>query len=361
MNIPMIDTLTATIDILNYEESVKDLIISLENKKNEAKSLASQCFNEKVKITINNITFEVLPNGSKGYAYILHNDDYEVKLSQFRSKSKDFYPVFLRIKCESLWSNGPENSWIKIKEWISTSIGKVINNKINRLDLCCHTDEIKLNENDYETFKGNFHNDQIYRFRRKVNAMVFGSRDSKVYCRIYDKTLETRQKNKKMWFFDIWNNKGLNCEDVWNVEFEIKRDFFKEKKIDSVEDAFLRIKSIWLYCTQEWIVKVNLDRTRIERCSINESWSNIQNAFTNYKDENLISREVQLQTEALALVPGTIGNLTSFAARLGNNNIEEVINNLKIKGSKYLKSKNLDFSKAINEKIELLNLAKSEV
>lgn len=361
MYIPMIDMIIATIDIKKYEEVAKDLLIKLEDKKNEAKLLASQSFNNKTKITINNITFEVLANGSKGYAYILHNNDYEVKLSQFRSKSEDFYPVFVKIKSESLWANGPKNSWIKIIKWIRESVGTVLKNKINRLDLCCHTDELELNENDYETFKGNFHNDQIYRFRRKVNAMVFGSRDSKVYCRIYNKTLETRQSNKKTWFFDIWKNKGLNPEKVWNVEFEIKRHFLKDKNIDSVEDAFLKIGAMWVFCTKKWITKVNLDCTRIERCSTNEIWTNIQNTFSSFKEEKLISRERQLQTEALALIPGTIGNLTSFAARLGNNNIDEAISNLKVKGHKYLKAKNMDFSQAINKKIELLNLIKSEV
>jgi len=361
MNIPMIDTLTATIDISNYEEVAKDLLNQLEDKKNEAKSLASKYFNEKTTIVINNITFEVLANGSKGYAYILHNNDYEVKLSQFRSKSKDFFPVFIKIKSEALWAYGYESSWNKIIQWINESIGNVISNKINRLDLCCHTDELELNEYDYESFKGNFHNDQIYRFRRKVNAMVFGSRDGKVYCRIYNKTLETKQAGKKLWFFDIWESKGMNCEKVWNIEFEVKREFFKDKKIDSVEDAFERLQTIWLYCTSEWIVKVNLDRTRIERCSVCEEWSNLQKAFSNFSDVQLISREKQLQTDALALVPGTIGNLTSYAARLGNNDIEDVINNLMFAGGKYLKTKNLDFLKAINEKMQLLNLIIDEV
>ena len=37
------------------------------------------------------MTFEVLPNGKKGYAYILHNDLYEINLSQYRSRMKNFF------------------------------------------------------------------------------------------------------------------------------------------------------------------------------------------------------------------------------------------------------------------------------
>lgn len=361
MNIPMIDTLIATVDIAYYEDVTKDLINILEGKKIEAKSLASKCSNDKTLIIINDITFEVLANGSKGYAYILHNDDYEVKISQFRSKSKDFYPIYIKIKSESLWSNGPEDSWKKIINWVNKNIGNVISNKINRLDLCCHTDELNLLESDYQTFKGHFHNDQMYRYRRKVNAMTFGSREGKVYCRIYDKTLETRQMKKKMWFFNIWKDRGLNCENIWNVEFEVKRNFFKSTKIDSVEDAFSKIKSIWVYCTSDWIVKTTLDCSRIERSSIDKIWINIQNAFCNYKDEKLVSKETQLQCEAMALIPGTIGNLTSFAARLGTIDIEEVLDSLKFNGDNYLKRKNTDFSQVINEKMQLLNSSQNEV
>lgn len=361
MNIPMIDTLIATVDLKDYDKCIAEHLNLLEDKKNEAKALASKCSSEKTTITINNETFQVLGNGTRNYAYILHNDDYEVKLAQVRSSNQDFYPINIKIKSENLWSKGYMNAWNFIINWINSGIGSVKSNKVNRLDLCCHTDDLQILDGDFDTFKGRFHKDEIFRYMRKPCGMTFGSRSSNtVYCRIYDKTLEITQTNKKLWFKDIWLEKGLNPERVWNIEFQLDRTFFKENSIESIEDAFMNLKSMWHYCTKEWIVKVDLSRTRKERCPTNKHWELIQNAFDSFKGESLIKREKQLIADASALVPGTIGNLTSYAALLGSDDIEVVTLKLLLDGKRYLKHKNTDFSKVIIEKMSTHNYDQME-
>lgn len=356
MQIPMIDTLQATIDIKDYENVAKDLLSRLENKKNEAKLAKANNASEKVLINIGNMSFEIMQNGSKGYAYILHNDYYEVKFAQFRSKKDDFYPIFVRVKSECLWSKGPKQSWEEILQWLFENVGLIVNNKISRLDLCCHTDELKLTLNDIEKFKGKFSKDEVIRNKRKVTGINFGSRNSnKIYCRIYNKTEEVNKKKKKLWFKEIWNKAGLKEKEVWNVEFEILRGFFKEFNIDSVEDAFDRLKSIWEYCTKEWLVKVKLDRTRIERSTLDETWLNIQKAFLDYESKELIKREYQLQADASALVPGAIGNITSYAARKGITDINLILTLLKNEGERYLElSRNIDLVGIINKKMAII-------
>lgn len=355
MNIAMIDTLVAMIDVKNYEDSACILLKKLEAKKKEAKQNTANNISEKTDIQIGTKTFEILSNGSRGYAYILHNDEYEIKLSQFRSKNKDFFPIFIKVKSECLWSKGVEKSWSDILYWIEENIGKIETNKLSRLDPCCHTDELTLTIADFETFKGRFFDDNMRRHRRKVNAIEIGSRTSNnVYCRIYDKILEVKTKKKKYWFYDIWEKYGMNCENIYNVEFQLNRDFFKEMQIESVEDVFKRLRNIWDYCTKEWLVKVNLDNVRMERCSTDETWLRIQEAFSNYQGIGMISRTRQLEADAEALLPGTIGNITSYAARLGNTDIEQVIETVKNRGSKYLASKQQDYSKAINKKMSLI-------
>jgi hypothetical protein len=352
MNIPMIDTLCGSIDIKDYNNCISKYLSILEDKKNEAKAIASKCRSDKPTIIINNETFQVLPNGTKNYAYILHNSNYEVNIAQVRSSNEDFYPISIKIKSEYLWSKGHIESWNHILNWVNSSIGLIKGNKIKRLDLCCHTDEIQILENDFDTFKGRFHKDEIFRDMRIPSGMSFGSRKSNtVFCRIYDKTLEINQKNQKLWFKEIWIDKGLNPEKVWNIEFQLDRTFFKENSIESVEEAFKKLKSIWRYCTEEWIVKVDLSRTRKERCPTNSKWKVIQKAFNKFKGESLIKREKQLSSDAFALVPGTIGNITSFAALLGNDDIETVLNRLLTDGEEYLKYKSKSYSEVIQEKM----------
>ncbi|HYE09862.1 MAG TPA: hypothetical protein VEF53_06760 [Patescibacteria group bacterium] len=355
MYIPAIDTLCATIDIQNYEAVAQDLLSKLETKKNEAKLAATNNASQKTTIKLGNQLFQIYPIGTMGYAYILSNDSYEVKLSQYRSKNENFYPIFIEIRSTQLWSKGVEAAWNDIIQLISENIGKVKANKLNRLDLCCHTDSLELTEEDCTTFEGKFHEDTIYRFRRRVNAMYFGSRkNQRILCRIYDKSFEVKQSNKKLWFHDIWRENGLDIDKVWNVEFEIKREFFKEMQIDSVEDALERINTLWEYCTKEWLIKKNNDRTRIERSTTNEVWVDIQNLFKDYKSRDMIKREKQLEYDAVSLVPGTIGNITSFAARTGIENFEEAMNQLMLQGNKYLFKKDKTYSEVVQEKIALL-------
>lgn len=355
MFIPAIDKLCATVDIKDYEVSTSDLILKLEQKKNEAKMVAANNASQKTLINIGTQTFEIYPIGTRGYAYILRNDGYEVKISQYRAKNKDFFPIFIDVSSEYLWNKGPKESWDIITKWLKDNFGEVVGNKINRIDLCCHTDEISLTEEDCKTFEGKFHEDTIFRHRRKVNAMCFGSRkNQKIYCRIYNKTLETEKQRKKLWFKNIWSSRGMDITKVWNIEFEIKREFFKEVKIDTVEDAFERIKSLWDYCTKTWLIKKNNDRSRIERSTISEKWNKLQEAFTDYESKEMIKREKQLEVNAMALLPGTIGNITSFAARAGITDIDKVVNIIKTNGHRMLLKKETSYEEIIGEKMNLL-------
>jgi hypothetical protein len=357
----MIDTLCATIDINNYgnvdfEKPLNiDIIPYLEKQKSEAKSNTTLNMNYKHIIQIGDQSFQLLSNGSKGYAYILHNDAYEIKISQHRSTNENFYPVFIKIKQESLWSKGVHGSWNTINEWISKNIGEIKANKVSRIDICCHTDELELQDNDIETFEGKYHLDTIYRYKRKISTMCFGSGTTgKIICRIYDKTLEVTQKRQKLWFFDIWNSKGLNPDKVWNVEFEINRDFLKEVKLDSVEDTLSNLKTLWKYCTQSWLVKKQLDRTRIENCTTDQRWESLQHAYDSFEGKGLVTREKQMEKSAMALIPGTIGHITSFGARADITDINKLFEMIKSQGVKYLHGKDMNYEDAITEKMSLL-------
>ena len=338
MFLPMVDYIGATIDVESYELLGEALFKQLEAKKSSAKVNLSKGVSDKELIKFGNNSYEVLSSGSKGYAFILHSAYYEIRLAQYRSKKEEFFPIAVRVKSDALWSLGPFNAWNQLIEEICLVFGEVKRNRVSRMDLCCHTDSFDFDFCDMETFKGNFFNDQLYRSRRKVTGFTFGSRGSKkIYCRIYDKVTEI-ENSKKTWFRVIWNTKGLDSTKVWNIEFELLRGFFKEHGIDSVEDVFNRLQSIWRYCTSEHIVKTLNDATRIERSSINPSWLLLQSAFDDYDSNSLIKRKKQLNAEAQALIPGTIGNITSYAARKGIDDISKIFKTLEVEGRTYIEN-----------------------
>ncbi len=361
MKIPNIDTLCATLDIHNYgfadmeKQASADILIRLELEKCKAKEAQQHSMSNNHIIQVGNQSFEILSNGSRGYAYILHNDAYEIKIAQHRSNKESFYPIFIRLKSECLWSMGVEKAWDTIKEWITTNIGDIKSNKISRIDLCCHTDEMELMADDIETFEGRYCLDTIYRNNRRIASVYFGSgATGKVMCRIYDKSLEVKQKRQKLWFYEVWEKAGLNPEKVWNVEFQLNRDYLKEVKLESVEDTLESLKSLWKYCTRSWLTKKQLDHTRIENCTTDSAWQSIQEAFDGFLSRPLIQREKQLDSSAFALIPGTIGNITSYAARADLNDIDEVMRMIKSQGSTYLHRRETNFQEVVEWKKSLL-------
>ncbi|HOR87204.1 MAG TPA: hypothetical protein PLL98_12070 [Bacillota bacterium] len=354
--IPMIDTLIAFIDIKEYEETAQDILNLLQDKKNKAKTMLTDNSSEIVTVQIDDMTFEVLSNGKRGYAYILHNELYELDFAQYRSKNKDFYPICIKVKSECLWYMNPFKAWEYICKWITANVGEILENKISRIDLCCHTDEFFLTSEDSEKFKGQYYIENSYKYRRKVSAMYFGSSATgKVYCRIYDKVLEVTQKKNKTWFFDVWEQNGLNKDNVWNVEFQINREYLKDNCINTVEEAFERLRSIWEYCTCFWIVKIVLDNERITRCSIDNKWAEIQKVFNEFKCLPLVKREKQISADADAMIPSLYGTFTSWAGRKGTSDLKLALNMMEMSGRRYLNSKKLDFQEVVKIKQSLLD------
>ncbi|SHJ54495.1 hypothetical protein [Paramaledivibacter caminithermalis] len=356
MFIPNIDTLIATIDIEDYDIRAYALLLTLEELKEEAKNKLKESIASKVQVKIGNMTFEVLPNGSRHHAYILHNDLYEVKLARYRSSSGDSYPVFVKIKSACLWSKGYRKAWEDIKSFINKYVGEVLTNKISRLDICCHTDELQLTSSDIDRFSGKFRSDEIYRSDRKLSGFTFGSGKNKnVFCRIYNKTLEVKQKRQKTWFFDIWEKQNMDIENVWNVEFQLGRKFFKKHEIETVEKAFKQLKPMWEYCTTLWITMRDLTNTRKDRCDINETWLRLQDTFKNFEGKELITRDKQLERESEVLIPSIMGYLTTYSARSNIKDLGDSLMNVINKGLNYLENaKKSNFTIEVAKKQSLL-------
>ena len=226
MLIPMIDYFSFGVLQDDYIKNITPLLEELKMKKEKAKEHQINKASEKTVITINDLTFEVLANGANGYAFILHNSEYQVQLMQYETTNKSFYPVKVYIKAEALWSMNPYRAYNFIYCWLEKSFGKIKCTKVSRVDLCCHIDIIDFDYSYVNNFKGSYKKTNVRSDNRKFSGIEFGVRESKVYCRIYNKKLEVDTKRNKLCYYDQWKNNGWNGKSVWNVEFEIKRDFF---------------------------------------------------------------------------------------------------------------------------------------
>ncbi|MBS6252087.1 MAG: hypothetical protein KH434_02475 [Clostridium sp.] len=350
-----IDTIYLLVDIYDYEETSFKILDFLKKEKEKAKRLLSNNSNYKHLVNINNISFELLPNGSKGYAYILHNSGYEIKISQFKSGIENFSPIQIRISSEYLWAKGLIYSWRIIQEWIEETFGEIEKNKISRVDICMHVSNIDFIKDYQNSYKGAFKKTGVTYTGDNINCLTFGTRKGKnIYCRIYNKTLEIKETKRKSWFTYIWQKNDLDIENVWNLEFELKSEFLREFNITTIQDLENSLKDIWTYCTKKWLVKVDKINTRIERCPINEEWQQIQHAYDNFLSKGIIKREKQIDMEADTLIPSIVGNITSYSARKNIISIDNAFGNLYKNTKKYLAIKNTTFENETKKKINLL-------
>lgn len=356
-----IDTICILVDVENYEKDSRKIINYLRSEKRNAKLEVLYNTVNKHFVTINDITFQLLPNSCKGYAFILKNDAYEIKIAQYRSKIDDFYPIQIRISSEYLWAKGAYSSWAIIYNWIVETFGNIIDDKVCRLDICSHISNVDFITNYDKVYKGKYKKTQVFHTGKGVNCLCFGSRKGKnIYCRIYNKTLEIQETKKKHWFREIWQNNGMNIEKVWNIEFEIKSELLRKYSLNHVVDILQHLQDIWKYCTTEWLIKVDRTNTRIERCPINKEWKELQNNYNEFELNGLIEREKQIDIDTNILMPNIVGGITSYSARKNNLDIKNAFENLYQDMIKYLKEKNKNFYNEVIKKQTTLEIKKED-
>lgn len=354
MYIPMIDTLEFGVMVEMHAESKTALRTMLAEKKEEASRYRANNTSDKATIEIGYKTFEVMPNGKPFYAFLLHNTEYEIDTIQHDSKNPAHYPFKVKIKSEALWSMGPDIAYNNIIEWLENNFGHVETTKISRADLCCHTDAFSISHNEVKHFKGLFRKKSIEENNRNITGINFGRRGSLIYCRIYDKKLEVDTKLTKKWFYKVWADAGSDCLNAWNIEFELRRTLFVCYGLETVEDFFDHLKSIWIRCTHKWLVKTLFDRTRIENSTIDPVWEQISHVFDEFESLPLIKKEDQEEAGAKALIPQYAGLFTTIAAKRGLDESENASKELFEDIKKYYESKKgLSIEDVIAEKMAL--------
>jgi len=350
-----IDTICILLNVQEYEERANKILNMLEEEKDYAKKIVTSNKTYKHYIKVGNINFELLTNGTKGYSYILQNSAYKIYLAKYEPTLQGYTPIQIRISSEYLWSYGISKAWSIIYHWVEENFGEISEEKVSRVDLCTHVANVDFITDYEKSYKGDFKKSQVFKTNNVINAITFGSRQSKnIYCRIYNKSLELKEKRHKTWFKDIWESNNIDTENVWNIEFEIKSELLRRFNLNTVNDVIWYTKDLWEFCTKKWIVKVDRTNKRVERCETNSDWEKIQNAFPYLTNAGLIDREKQINMDADVLIPTIAGFVTSYSARRDINSIEKAINEIGNKILKYFERKNTCFKYEVKEKNKML-------
>lgn len=229
-----VDTLWYTYDAWNYDEVMAS---GLMQTLLEGKELAEEGNPEFTQVKLDAYeypaTFQIEAGGQRPiYAYQVRNQDMAIFFAKKRRNDGTF-PIKVQINQFKLWELGARDAFLESLE-VLTGMGFAYeNSKPNRIDLCVHSDQFQwtlddLSGMDYPRNVADDNKPDVLRIdpdTRIFETAYFGDR-TRLQLRIYNKSVEIKKKGKD-YFNQIYLDKGMNPAKVWNVEFEVHRDWLK--------------------------------------------------------------------------------------------------------------------------------------
>lgn len=180
-------------------------------------------------------------------------------------------PNMCHIKLENYWCY--RNDWKHVLEH-ALRVFRIKPRRLSRLDICCDVQNFACGIAGADLCRG-LVNRKYYKIHQpnwaahgqdskhlSWNSLSFGSKNSPVFTRFYNKTLELDQQKDKQYIRECWKDAGFNMErDVWRIEFALTdtgRDVVDSEtgevfdiKIDQIEEP-RSVEDLFLYYAQHY-------------------------------------------------------------------------------------------------------------
>jgi len=218
----------------------------------------------------------VLPKGKPPmYRYHLQVPDIHVYL-QAQEKHKDSPNVYVSIGSKLLWIAGVHGAVEVVRVLIEELDGWIDRIQPSRCGLAADflvPGGIPLAVVDRYRVSRSKKTNQ-YLDGDRLETYYIGKKASPVQARIYDKGKEVSRPGGKTWFTSIWELDSP--EDVWRIEYQLRRLFLKERGIDTVEDLVVNLGSMWAYLTEQWFSLRLDDDSNVGRRTVHPFWEAVQ-------------------------------------------------------------------------------------
>lgn len=216
--------------------------------------------------------------GNKFYPYIMRSEDVTLYLSG-RKAGTGIPNVMVQIGSISCQSD-LEEKLSKIIWWLESIAGKVVSEKVSRIDLAADINEDikRCDFDDLDLYIGRADKHDLHYSRKKFTGISVGNGD--ISLRIYDKTQEMKEKGnmeKLMFFYHKW--KLSLKQKVTRVEYQLRGDAIKElfgSSAKKLVDVKRGIPNVWNYLTTKWFRHVN---TEVDRTNKNQAKNEISDIW----------------------------------------------------------------------------------
>jgi len=215
-----------TVEIAYYLKSSRWDSLDFERLVAHRDSLKLSGLRHSSEIQLGSETFGLAPHGtSSGYPILLTNESFTVQCGENNNPS-----FFVTYSSLALWHDGLEDLHRRFLLW-AESVGLEQTNAetISRMDYAVdfHLLEIDFQADD---FISQAQVDVQHRKNRKVQTFRVGQ--DAVVLRVYNKSDEVKEQSSKFWFYPLWGYE----DDVWRIEFQIRKEVLREFGIYTVAD-----------------------------------------------------------------------------------------------------------------------------
>ncbi len=236
---------------LSFPGSVDpELAVWLQQCKDRAQS-ANEHVASLAGISLQDHQFLVMPRGRGRFAFVLEDNWFSIQLS---NASAGVLPLALvQIRSEYLTAVGPEEAVRAITALVE-KMGQLSGPpKISRIDLfadfCADYDLASLPGHHWVK---RCKTRAIHEEGDARTGVTFGP-GNEVSARLYNKTREI-QKSGKDYMRPLWAMEGWNGqEDVWRMEFQIRREGLPEPMLGPASEALAMCGNLWGYLCAEWL------------------------------------------------------------------------------------------------------------
>ncbi|AMV19625.1 hypothetical protein [Planctomyces sp. SH-PL14] len=264
----------------------------------------------------------VLAHGKRFYEWQLTLPEFHIFIRRSESANGQAPKVMAALDSSLLWKHGVHGAVGLVLEQV-TQLGMSIDRvQVSRCDVCADF-HIPGGLDDQALRTLLVPRNLKYRVfgKKRMETFHVGAGTSSIQCRIYDKTKEII-KSKKEWFYDIW--KLERAEDVWRVEFQLRREALKSFQIDSLDDLDKKLGGLWKALTTLCISFRHRDNKNVSRRTVIPMWAKVQDVASRFGEVSELRRiNPQPRADLKGALAQLWGRFVSVCAFFGITDLKE--------------------------------------
>jgi len=281
-----------------YDDLFLEIVDQIEESKGRFEKRDIAYSNKDIKIQINKQAFTF--NGkAQGFFWLTHIDEYFTIGFKDRLTNRGLNDIQIQLNANGIYTIGLKTLLQYVDDLLT---GYITGHKpLTRIDLniFVQADLSWISKEMFVARKRSYIS--IFKEianKHKLQTLYIGKKP--FLLRLYNKIEELHNSKKKEMMFEYFLNNGFDSlANVFNIEFEMHRDYFKSFKIDTVDDLLQRAELLFQDCLNavrlvdlSTITDNTIDFKNKNRALTHPLWEHLNNS---YKLNDFLALEAPLE------------------------------------------------------------------